>query len=232
MVTKQKPLVKGGFCLFIVWFEIESNFENRLNLRGLKMKTVSINVYSYDELSSQAQNKAFYDWQGTDPAHDLFVDWVEFLEELEYQGVGFESWKFNYCTHNIQLDLSCDLFNYERGDLSILKKLHSIYYELAFSPKTYWLKGKTYISKIQMIQDCNWIMTEFVSGIKKFIKDAVQRKYGKRPLEFYIHAAIEQAAKVVQEEYDDILNSFPQIVRKKNYYFYADGRRFYAESKV
>lgn len=196
------------------------------------MKVISINVYTYDELSKPAQEKAESDWLDSDPAYDLFVDWVEFLEELEYQGVGFKSWKFNYCTHNIQLDLSCDLFDYERGELSILKKLLSIYYELAFSPKIYWLKGKTHISKIQMIQDCNWIMAEFVSGIKRFIKEAVQRKYGKRPLEFYIQAAIEQAAKVVQEEYDDILNSFPQMVRKNSYYFYADGRRFYAESEV
>ena len=230
MVTKQKPLTKGGFCLFIVRFEIESNFENRLNLRGLKMKTVSINVYSYDELSKPAQEKAESDWLDSDPAYSMFDEWRNFIAKLKDLGIEVDSWEFDYGTHHVWFNQSSDLIWYRMTPITILKKLLYFYHELAFCPKVYWLNGKKRISKIQKIEDesLDWITNAFVYGLK----ESIQQKEYRRSLEYCLESAIEHAAKPLQEEYEYVLSSFPLEAKENNYYFYDDGRRFYAESEV
>ena len=227
MVTKQKPLAKGGFCLFIVRFEIESNFENRLNLRGLKMKTVSINVYSYDELSKLAQARAESDWLNSDPTYNLINTWENFVLELHGVGVELSSWKFDYSVYEVTLDRSCALLEYFFSGHVVIKKILNIYHTLAFHPKAYWLNSKKRISKIQKIknEDHNWILNEFIYELEKTILRGDYR----RSLWFCLNESIQQAAQAVQEKYDSILESFSKTARQDNFVFFEDGKRYYGK---
>lgn len=230
MVTKQKPLTKGGFSLFIVKFEIESNFENRLNLRGLKMKYISIPVYRYSELSEQAQFSARIEWEDTNPTEYLIDSFKEFIKELEYVGIILHSWEFDYCEFDFKFYIYSDLGEFEMEGLSAFKKILGLYYKLNLVPKIYKSKTKRRISKIQEVPDekHDWIYYSFVESLKEIL----QKKNLKCSLEDYLKEALDRTLEEIQKEYVAILESLPTVAEDYDYYFYANGSRCYEAEKV
>ena len=85
-------------------------------------KKISINVYSYDELSKLAQARAESDWLNSDPTYNLINTWENFVLELHGVGIELSSWKFDYGVYEVTLDRSCALLEYFFSGHVVLKK--------------------------------------------------------------------------------------------------------------
>ena len=231
MVTKQKPLAKGGFYLFIVWFEIESNFENHLNLRGLKMKYISTPVYKYSELSEQAQFNARIEWEDTeDPTYYFRNDVKEFITELKDTGIVIHSWSIDYCDFDYEFTINCDLSEHEVEGLSAFKKILALYYQLNSVPKIYESKTQQRISKIQQIPNGNfsWMYWSFIESLK----EVIQQKKVESDLIEYVKKILNRTFEKLQQNFRAELDSLPVVAEEYEYYFFANGSRCYDAEEV
>lgn len=231
MVTKQKPLTKGGFSLFIVKFEIESNFENRLNLRGLKMKYISTPVYKYSELSEQAQFSARIEWEDTeDPTYYFRNDIKEFITELKDVGIVIHSWSVDYCDFDYEFTINCDLSEHEVEGLSAFKKILALYYQINSVPKIYESKTKQRISKIQHIprDDFSWMYWSFIESLK----EVIQQKKVESDLIEYVKKILNRTFEKLQQDFRAEVDSLPIVAEEYGYYFFANGSRCYDVEEV
>ena len=231
MVTKQKPLTKGGFSLFIVKFEIESNFENRLNLRGLKMKYISTPIYKYSELSKQAQFTARIEWEDTeDPTYYFRNNIKEFITELKDVGIVIHSWSVDYCDFDYEFTINCDLSEHEVEGLSAFKKILALYYQINSVPKIYESKTKQRISKIQHTprDDFSWMYWSFIESLK----EVIQQKKVESDLIEYVKKILNRTFEKLQQGFRAELDSLPIVAEEYGYYFFANGSRCYEAEEV
>lgn len=104
------------------------------------MKKISINVYSYDELSKLAQARAESDWLNSDPTCNLINTWKNFVLELQGVGVELSSWKFDYGVYEVTLDRSRALLEYFfSGHVALKKNFEHLSY-ISLPPKSLLVK--------------------------------------------------------------------------------------------
>ena len=194
------------------------------------MKKISINVYSYDELSKTAQSNAQIEWENTNPTDYLIEDFQKFLAELKDIGIVLHSWSFDYCEFHYSFYTNSDLTVYDIEGLSAFKKILSLYYQLNLVPKIYKSKTKQRISKIQQVPDDthDWMYYAFVESLK----EVIQQKSSKYNLTVYLEEALDLTLKEIQREYRAILDSFPTVAADYEYYFYEDGSRCYEAEEI
>jgi hypothetical protein len=192
-------------------------FENQLKINNqryleIKMKTVSINVYSYPELSEKAKQKAYYRWLETEPEDWIIYDFRETLEILEDCGVKLTKWQFDESNYWFILDTSSDLAPEieitELKGLTALKKAMHLYAEIAIGPRIFrnpeFGLCKYRESKVLFHNEgvSSWSIDYFYVALKELInkKDLSLSLYD------YLSAGMDNLFKIFQQSYADQLS--------------------------
>lgn len=198
------------------------------------MKTVSINVYSYSELSEKAKQKAYYRWLETEPGDWIIYDFRESLEILEDCGVKLTKWQFDESNYWFILDTSSDLAPEieitELKGLTALKKAMHLYAEIAIRPKTYYTSKTRLLkhrkSKTLFHSEGDYLWTTY--SFTMTLKELINKKDLSLSLYDYLSAGIDNLFKVVQREYADQTSQETfEDTSEDNEWFYFDNGNFY-----
>lgn len=188
-------------------------------------------VYTYGELSEEAQYNAQKEWEDTAPERWLIREWRDFIKEIKRYGLIIEDWDFSYYEYDFVLN-----FDYQLQDaegLSAFKKLLNLYYEITLVPKVYKSKTRLRVSKFQQITANNW---EYPNWIHIFfvgqLKELIQKKDLNNPLSILLNTAIDQTALKVYQLFVSDIDEFPDEAVKRGYFFFENGSRYYEDKEV
>lgn len=137
------------------------------------MKTVNLNLYSFDELSENAQEKVISTWRDND---QYFWD-SENTDSLnafcKIFDIKIKDYEYGYRNYiNSSFNLSLDILEFK--NVVAYKYLWSNYKSDIFKPKQYYKNGKKRLSKIQLNNDFvltgYYIDNEILAPIYDFLK--------------------------------------------------------------
>lgn len=198
------------------------------------MKTVSINVYSYPELSEKAKQKAYYRWLETDPAGWVTMDLRDFLVDLEGYGVKLTKWQFDESNYWFILDTSSDLAPEieitELKGLTALKKAMRLYAEIVIRPKTYYTSKPRLLkhrkSKTLFHSEGDYLWTTY--SFTMTLKELINKKDLSLSLFDYISSSMNTLFKDVQREYADQTSQEAfKLNNEDNEWFYFENGNLY-----
>lgn len=137
------------------------------------MKTVNLNLYSFDELNENAQEKVISTWRdkddyfwGSGNSESLKAFCKIFNIKIKDYDYGYH----NYVNSNFNLDL--DILKFK--NTLAYKYLWNNYKSDIFKPKYYYKNGKKRLSKIQLTNDCvltgYYIDNEILAPIYAFLE--------------------------------------------------------------
>lgn len=206
------------------------------------METVLVKVYSYNELSEEAQIKAKNDWikngwQNSKQGKDLINFGIKFKKRLECNNIIVYlpegDGRIDYIVDDLLLPypfsglLFSDRHLFRAGERSTIKKALEIYYKIILYPRTYVSSTKIRTSKIIQNRIRNPIVTNFCTVLIELIKNY--------PKAFDLATYFDLTIKRIMEHYlyerKVIIDSFVKIAKEENYRFFADGSRYYNDGE-
>jgi hypothetical protein len=137
------------------------------------MKTVNLNLYSFDELSENAQEKVISTWRD----NDLYFWDSENTNSLnafcKIFDIKIKDYEYGYRNYiNSSFNLSLDILEFK--NVLAYKYLWNNYKSDVFKPKYYYKNGKKRLSKIQLNNDCvltgYYIDNEILAPIYDFLE--------------------------------------------------------------
>lgn len=119
------------------------------------MKTETINLYSYDELSEQAKEKVIEDFS----QDDLYSWWNEDYESMKefckYFPVELKDYRIDFCQKDSRVNIDIDNDVSDFTGIRLMKYIINNYYDALFKRKYLnHVKGKAIYSKIQYDNCC------------------------------------------------------------------------------
>ena len=194
------------------------------------MKYIPVPVYSYDELSEEAQYNAQEEWTKTKHKNDLVPEWPKFIEEMKNYGLIIDDWDFEDYEKDFHIKIS-----YKKRDaegLSAFKKLLKLYSEITLTPKVYKSKNKQRISKIQQVkikgwEYPNWIKSEFV----EYLKSLINKKDLNNTLSNSLNTVMRELAISVRHQLITAIEGFPDEAEEKGFLFFENGSRYYEDKE-
>ena len=205
-------------------FEIESNFENRLNLRGLKMKMKRPRrKFPYAELPEKIQKIAIESWYDKFHRIQYLLYWEEFCKTLEQKGLVLKYGDFNIWKAEVDVDpystLGTSQFIKDITGKSALKKVMAFYDSLRLATKTYRLNKGQYVSKVFMK---NWYWKNaHEQAFMSCLKEQIQNKNLELTLYDYFQAAIKQSAQALIDDTQKLISNSSEEIEKE--LFFRDG---------
>lgn len=187
------------------------------------MKTISVNVFNFSELSEQSQEKAYQLYL----SRFCFVDQSEEIEELE-KALKY----FGFSLKNLQIDSYCANFllsyNYDTSRIEGFKQAYNYICDKSdylLRNKIYYGKnGKKRISKIFREYDvCYWSTQIFIDYIFGWLQKP--NKYD--TIEDVINEATEKVVNLLSKDYD-----YQTSEEGAKEYFEANERLFFENGSI
>lgn len=198
------------------------------------MKTVSINVYSYPELSEKAKQKAYYHWLETEPEDWVTWELRESLKDLESYGVKLSKWQFDETNYWFILDTSSDLAPEieitELKGLTALKKAMHLYAEITIRPKTYYTSKPRLLkhrkSKTLFHNEGDYLWTTY--SFTMTLKELINKKDLSLSLFDYISSSMNTLFKDVQREYayQTSQETFEDTSEDNEWFYFENGNLY------
>lgn len=144
------------------------------------MKTISINLYTFDELPESVQDKIIYNWRTDDEyfwSGENYDSLKAFCDIFRINIINYEYGYQNYINASTSLD--DDIL--ELSGIKLAKHLWNNYKNYLFKPKYYYRNGKMRNSKIQFDNDCiltgYYIDNEILGPIYDFLDKPDNRNF-------------------------------------------------------
>lgn len=140
------------------------------------MRTVEINVYKINELSREAQERAYENWL-QEGQYPWSYDNLKTLREFEdIFPVKVKSFEYGEGGSYISFVFTADGDIENLSGIRLLKYLYNNYFSYLFQRKTYYKNKKRRISKIMYVHDCSltggyYMDEEILEPIYNFLKN-------------------------------------------------------------
>lgn len=192
----------------------------------MKKVTVNYEVYSIDELSESARERAYYEWlSGED--YPWGIDNSATLEEFEkIFPIKVYNWEYGYRKY-INFDMTCDGDIAELSGIRLLKYIYNNYYNFLFKRReVYYKNNKKKVSKIfYTIPDCPltgyYLDYEILEPIYKFLKNPSPyltfKGLMRKCLESWLNAC--------ENDYEDYfsMENFIELSKDNDWEYFEDG---------
>jgi hypothetical protein len=201
------------------------------------MRIEEVKVYTVDELSESAKEKAYYKWHEN---HEYF--WASDNEKTlkafeEVFPVSVTSWEYDTCTYHVRFEFEDDLLlGYESeidmaelSGLRLAKYLYNNYEHTLFKGKFYFKNGKSRHSKLLFEKNnCNltgyYMDCEIMQPIYDFLKNPCEHT----TFTDLMKECLDNWGAMCVKDFDCSLSmeAFIESSEANDYEFYEDGRLF------
>lgn len=194
----------------------------------MRTKTITYLIYPLQELSADAQQKAYEEWMsnfyydGSDNRNTL----EKFIEIFN---INMNDWNYDSCTYNYRFT---SLYNGDEEELSgerLLKYLVNNYWHELYQPKTYWLRNCQKQRKSRIFQNNDCVLTGYYAdyNILEPIYEFLKAPYA-ITLYDLIDKCLNHFFKFCRDDVEDQLSedSFRESCSANDYEFLSDGEMF------
>jgi hypothetical protein len=200
------------------------------------MREVTMKVYSVEELSERALERAYYDW-----CSDSDYPWGEenrktLLEFEKIFPVEVTDWQYGGCYKYVRFSMTCDDEVADLEGFRLAKYIWNNYRHIIYNGK-YYSKGKCvdgkyqYVSrrsKINLERECSLTGYYLDYDILEPVYDFIDSPRPNVTFRDLMEECLESWLSTCEDDYNNYysIDNFIEIANANNYEFYEDGSMF------